>query len=120
MSSSSRGLSSDNVGPSAGSVGHYGRLGHDISRPRRADPADIVYLQSLPLSFTEQGEPGEPREDDCKEGVREGRLRASQAARGEEVWPQKGLKALTYYPYLTARAYTPLLMYTPLPYPKPT
>ena len=29
---------------------HYGRLGHDVSRPRRPNPDDVSYLLSLPLS----------------------------------------------------------------------
>ena len=31
---------------------HYGRLGHDVQRPRRPDPDDVIYLQGLPLSST--------------------------------------------------------------------
>ncbi|GMH61261.1 hypothetical protein TrRE_jg10377, partial [Triparma retinervis] len=31
----------------------FGRLGHDINRPRRQDPNDIIYLQGLPLAKDE-------------------------------------------------------------------
>ena len=28
---------------------HYGRLGHDVQRPRRPDPDDVIYLEGVPL-----------------------------------------------------------------------
>ncbi|GMH87611.1 hypothetical protein TrVE_jg2629 [Triparma verrucosa] len=33
---------------------HYGRLGHDVQRPRRPDPDDVIYLEGVPLEGDEQ------------------------------------------------------------------